>query len=354
MKKRITTMIVGLCIVGLLAGCGNKEISNDNITITQYKGLEVTIPEYEMSDAEFESMKATDMQTAWREIGIKDRAAANGDTVVIGFEGKMNGKTFEGGTSEEYYLELGSKSFIDGFEEGIVGKKPGEEFDLDLEFPDPYPNNPDFAGKPVVFTVTFHAILPEFSEEFIPALTANKCTTLEEYRKMREEEAAKSYEESLTEEDKEAQLQSAAWETLLEKCVVKSYPQDEVDEYVTSGESYYKQYAQSMGMEYDAFCQTYLRMTAEEFTARLTEDAKKTIAQKYAIELIAEEEKMTISAKLYDEKLAEYAEQAQQEDVKAFEKEVGEKVIKQNILFENVTELIVDSCKVVEDKAETK
>lgn len=355
MKKKLMTLVAFLCVAVMLAGCGAKAISNDKITIKQYKGLEVTIPEYEMSDAEFESCKASDMQTIWEEVGIKDRAAEKGDVAVIGYVGKKDGVAFEGGTAELYFLELGSGSFIPGFEDGIVGKTPSEEtFDLNLTFPETYQNNPDLAGKAVVFTVTLKAILPEFSEEYIPLLTADKCKTLDEYRKMREEEAAKSYEESLTEENKEARLQGVVWEAVIENSVVANYPQDELDDYVNYYVEMYKYYASMYQMEYDAFCQQQLGMTSEELNTQLTQDAKSYIAQQYAVELIAETEKMTISEKLYEEKLAEYAKNAQNDDVKAFEEEAGEDNIKKNILYEMVTELITENCVQVEEKVEDK
>ncbi len=354
MKKRFMAMVAGMMVVALLAGCGNREISNDNITITQYKGLEVAIPAYEMSESEWEQCVISDMQTAWETIGIKDRAAANGDTVAIGYVGTKDGVAFEGGTSDLYFLELGSNTFIDGFEAGIVGRTPGEEFDLNLTFPSSY-DNTELAGQPVVFRVTLKAILPEFSEEFIPTLTDDKCKTLDEYKEMRRAETEQANEESMTEEDKEERLQYYAWEALREKCTVNSYPQSEVDEYVQSGIDYYTYYASYFGMEYEAFCETYLQMTAEEFKAQLTEDAKKYICQEYAVELIAETEKMTISDELYEKELnAYFEEQTQYTDVAEYEEAVGETAIKQSILYDMVTALITEHCVEVESIAEDK
>lgn len=353
MKKSFITLIAGIMIVTLLAGCGNREISNDNITISQYKGLEVEIPAYEMTDAEWDQCVASDMQTVWEKIGIKDRAAVNGDTVAIGYEGTKDGVAFEGGTSELYFLTLGSNSFIDGFEAGIVGHTPGEEFTLNLTFPSSYPQKPELAGQPVVFKVTFKAILPEFSDELIPTLTDNKCKTLDEYKEMRRAEIEKSNEEAMTEEDKAARLQSYAMQKLLENSKVNNYPQSEIDEYVASGEDYYKSYAQYFGMEYEAFCKQYLQMTAEEFKARLTEDAKDYIAMKYAVELIAEEEKMTISDELYNKKLEEYAKEAEMEP-DAYEKQAGETSVKQNILADMVAAFVTEHCVEVDSAAKDK
>lgn len=353
MKKTLMTLIAGMMMVTLLVGCGNRAISNDKITITQYKGLEVSIPAYKMTEAEWNQCVQSDLQTIWEEHGIKDRAAANGDFAVIGYVGTKDGVAFEGGTSELYFLELGSNSFIDGFEEGIVGHTPGEEIKLDLTFPSTY-GNAELAGKAVVFNVTLKAVLPELAE-LVPLLTDNKCKTLDEYKEMRRAETEKANEESMTEEDKESRLQYYAWEALREKCTVNSYPQSEVDEYVQSGIDYYTSYASYFGMEYEAFCQQYLQMTAEQFKAQLTEDAKKYICQEYAVELIAETEKMTISDELYDKELnASFEEQTQYTDVAEYEKAVGETAIKQSILYDMVTALITEHCVEVDSTAEDK
>jgi trigger factor len=125
-----------------------------------------------------------------------DRAAKNGDEVVIDFEGKKDGVPFEGGKSEHFPLELGSNSFIPGFEEGIVGHKTGDEFDLDLEFPADY-HAADLAGAKVVFTVKVGHIheksLPEVNDEFVTKLGEFK--TVDEFKKQIEEDL-KSQKES--------------------------------------------------------------------------------------------------------------------------------------------------------------
>lgn len=352
MKKKLMTIMVGIMMVTLLAGCGNREISNDKITITQYKGLEVEIPAYEMTEDEWNQCVASDMQTIWEDIGIKDRAAATGDTAVIGYVGKKtDGEEFDQADPSFWVLEAGNA--IDGFVEGIVGHMPGDTFELNLTFPDTYTPNPDLAGQPAIFSVTLHAILPEFSEEFIPKLTDGKCTTLDEYKEMRRAEAEKSYEESLDEEAQKSRLQGLAWQALMEKCTVNTYPQAEVDEYVSYYIDYYTYNATSAGMDLETLL-GYYGTTTEEFTAKLTEDAKTYIRQEYAVELIAEQEKMTISDELYQEKLAEFAKEANYDDVDAFEEAAGETTIKQNILYEMVTEFITEKSVVVDSTAETK
>ena len=133
-----------------------------------------------------------------------DRAAKNGDEVVIDFEGKKDGVPFEGGKSEHFPLELGSNSFIPGFEEGIAGHKTGDEFDLDLEFPADY-HAADLAGAKVVFTVKVGHIheksLPEVNDEFVTKLGEFK--TVDEFKKQIEEDLKSQKESEVTEKFKD-------------------------------------------------------------------------------------------------------------------------------------------------------
>ena len=105
---------------------------------------------------------------------LTEGTVEDGDTVNIDYVGKLDGEEFDGGSAEGYDLEIGSCTFIDGFEDGLIGHEIGEKVTLDLTFPDPYPNNPDLAGKPVVFDVTINAIkesqTPELNDEFVEGL----------------------------------------------------------------------------------------------------------------------------------------------------------------------------------------
>ena len=120
MKKRMLAVVVGLCTVISLVGCGNKEISNDKIRITQYKGLEVDKVEVaEVTDADIESSIKSTLQTMKQP--VTDRAVESGDFVTIDYAGKVDGEAFDGGTAEDAELEIGSGTFIPGFEDAIIG-----------------------------------------------------------------------------------------------------------------------------------------------------------------------------------------------------------------------------------------
>ena len=193
--KKVLALFLALAMVFCLAGCkkdsGNNDggsdsgevsaysqylddkgyfegvTAKDHVTLGQYEGIEVPASEIAVTQAQIEAEIAELLSEHSETKEVTDRAAKLGDTVDIDYEGYMDGEQFEGGTGNNPSLELGSGSFIDGFEDGIVGHKVGDNFDLDLSFPDPYPNNPDLAGKPVTFIVTLNSI----TETVEPTLT---------------------------------------------------------------------------------------------------------------------------------------------------------------------------------------
>ena len=152
------------------------------VTLGQYKGLEAAKSAVEVGDSEVEAEIEAARKRGARMVDVDDREAQMGDTVNIDFDGFLNGERFDGGKAEGYALELGSNSFVPGFEEQIVGMKIGEEKDLDITFPENYVE--DLAGKAVVFKVKLNGIsvaeLPELDDEF--AKDVSEFDTLEEYR----------------------------------------------------------------------------------------------------------------------------------------------------------------------------
>ena len=144
------------------------------VELGQYKGVEIQREDRTVTDEEVQSAIDSRLEANpdWVEV---ERPAENGDTVNIDFVGIRGGEAFEGGTGENYDLALGSGSFIDGFEEGLVGAVKGQELSLDLTFPDPYLNNPDLAGQPVVFDVTVNRVeepqTPELNDAFVQRIS---------------------------------------------------------------------------------------------------------------------------------------------------------------------------------------
>lgn len=248
--KRILTFALALTFALSLFSCSAPVNEADALAydydlseyavLPVYKGMKLTKAETTPTAEQIEEQKKTDF--AGKEVS---RAAKDGDTVIIDYTGKKDGVAFEGGTAQMQSLTLGSGSFIDGFEEGLVGVKPGETVDLDLTFPDPYENNPDLAGAKVVFTVKMHYIKTDSTE--VPKLTDEIVAALTEYKTVAD------YEKAVNEDLADDMLDAAVQDKLYNGTEFKKLPDDAQkvyrDRYIQS----YKDAAAAYGMSFSNY-----------------------------------------------------------------------------------------------------
>lgn len=354
MKKRCLTAVgIGMLAAAVLTGCGNigsGKASNDNITISKYKNLEVEkVTAEKATDEDVKNELQNTLYANQIVNEITDRPVAQGDTVTIDFVGKMDGEEFEGGSAQGTSLTIGSDSFIDGFEDGLVGHNIGETLDLNLTFPDPYERDPEKSGKPVVFTVTIQSIttytLPELNDTFVQSVS-EKSSTVEEYKKELEELL-----NSQNEENAQISLQNEVWNQVLGNTEVTKYPQEDVDKEAENLKNMYEQMAQYNGMELKDFLEQNMNgMTEEQFEEQVEEAAKNTVKQKLAVKLIAEKEKLNLSEEEYEEEMEQYARDYGFESVDAIKEAIDEDVLKDDILMTRVKEWLAENCKQVEKK----
>ena len=175
MKKRLVALAVAVMSCFLLTACDSnegKELYEMNLDkyleLGEYTNIEITPVLQEVTDKEVEAQMEYLFSVQAANAGVKDRAVENGDVANIDFVGYLDGVAFEGGTGTTD-LEIGSGTFIPGFEEGLIGAMPGEEIDLPLTFPTDY-HSADLAGKAVIFKVTVNYIMPEINDETVKAL----------------------------------------------------------------------------------------------------------------------------------------------------------------------------------------
>lgn len=338
MKKRILALVMGLCMTASLVGCGNGEIANDKIRIKQYKGLEVTDTTMKVTDDDVEMSIQSTLQTLSTKTDITDRPAQEGDSVVIDYEGKLDGVAFDGDTATQQTVEIGAGMYVPGFEEGIIGHNIGDTFDVNVTFPKDYQAT-DLAGKAVVFTMTLHSIqevhVPELTKDLLPQLSET-AKTIKEYKA----EVRKQLEES-NQASAESAMQEQLWNKLIENCVVEKYPEGQVEEFEANVEAQLGEYAKQNNMTTDELFEQYYGVKPADYV-------KNSIKLEYAIELIAEKEEITLTAKEYEEGAAEQAMQRGYEDVKAFEKEVGRETIELMLLQPKVVKFLMENCKIVE------
>ncbi|MDL2301177.1 FKBP-type peptidyl-prolyl cis-trans isomerase, partial [Lachnospiraceae bacterium OttesenSCG-928-D06] len=260
MKKKLITMLAMMC-VGLFVGCGSDKVVPLNemdlekyVTVGDYQNLSVTIDDTSVDQEEWDTLVEQvymDNVTADNG-GITDRAVEDGDTVDIAFEGKLDGVAFDGGTAETYRLTVGSHSFIEGFEEGLLGVMPGETLDLNLTFPDPY-TNADLAGQEVVFTVTVHYIVPtDMQDSVVASFGAAEFSNIEELRQY-----VYDYLDYYAQNDYVVNSQNAILEGFMNICTFQEIPEQMIEEYGSNIRQEMELEAESVGTDADTYTNYY-------------------------------------------------------------------------------------------------
>ena len=316
------------------------------VKLGEYKGLTYTETDVSVSDDEVESQINSTLTAHATAEQITDRAVEDGDTVNIDFEGKIDGETFDGGTASGASLTIGSGTFIDGFEDGLIGVKPGDKTTLKLKFPDEYKTNADLAGKDVTFDVTVNYIkgddiVPELDDDFVKGLNIDDVSNVKEYR---------AYVKSQLQANKESEAEKSKQSELLQQAVdnaeIKEIPEELVTQYATQYTDYYKQYASYFGLELSDFLTQYMNQTEEEFNQSAEDYGKERAGYMLVVSAIAKAEKVDVDA-LYDEKVAQYAEQSGYADAATLEKDYSKRYLNQIIINEEVQNILEENAKVV-------
>ena len=271
------------------------------VTLGQYKGIEVPETKVEVTDEEIEAeLKKVQEQNA-REITV-DRPAENGDTVVIDFEGSVDGEVFEGGTAENHSLVLGSGSFIPGFEDQLVGAVADSDVEVNVTFPEDYQAK-ELAGKAAVFKVKVHEIkkkeLPEINDEF--AQDVSEFDTLDEYKEDVKKGIAEQKEKAVRQEKQEKIIRQ----------IVENAEMDIPDPMViTQTRQMMDQFAQQMQSNGLSMAQYYqfTGLTPDGLLEQMKPQAQKNIENRLVLEAIAAAEGITASEEEVEKEFANIAE----------------------------------------------
>ena len=341
MKKGLVYLMTAVMAVGLFTACGNKENTQDPgvtatatpdasgtnnegtqtpvanrvvlkdldaakyVTLGDYKNIEVTMAGPEVDQEEWDLINAqvyNDFVTA-ESGGVLDRAVENGDLVNIDYSGKKDGVVFDGGTAAAQQLEIGSGSFIAGFEEGLVGVMPGETVDLNLTFPKVY-HNADLAGQAVVFTVTVNFIYPtseSWSDDVVASAENSDFTTVEEMKQY-----VYDYLEEYNAYYYDINLENAVVEAFINQCEFKDVPEELVQSYRDDFTLTMSNEAAAYGMDVDSLCYYYYGVDLATFLdTYVTESAKQSLA----FQAVANAENMNLSDADFDARLLELATQ---------------------------------------------
>lgn len=292
------------------------------VTLGDYKGIQVEKASAEVTDEDVENeLKRVQNQNS-RLLTIEDRPVQDGDQTVIDFDGYVDGKRFEGGKSEDYPLTIGSHSFIDTFEEQLIGKNIGEECEVNVTFPEEY-HAKELAGKPAVFKVTVKEIkmkeLPELNDEF--AEEVSEFETLDEYK-------ADIKSKLLERKQKEAATENE--NRVVEKVVENAsmeIPEKMLETQVQNMINDYARRMQSQGMSMDQYMQ-YTGMTLESLKEQTKPQAEKSIRTRLVLEAVVKAEDIKVSEEAVEEELQKMADTYKM-DIEKVKEVMGERELKQ-------------------------
>ncbi|MFR6257369.1 MAG: trigger factor [Anaerovoracaceae bacterium] len=349
MRKRIcTALLCGVLAVGMTS-CGSSMSYDDYelkdyIKVGEYKGLTAAPYTISVTDDEVDAQIQTNLESAATDEKLdKNTAVADGDTVNIDYTGKVGGKEFDGGSAEGYDLTIGSGSFIDGFESGLIGKKIGEKTELNLTFPDDY-SDEDLAGKAVVFSVKINSAtrksIPELNADFVKNNT--EYETVDEYTKAVEKQLYDDKEIEAVNEQK-----TELWSQALDNTEVKKYPERELEHYIEFNSEQIDKTAKSYGMSREDVLSQYEFGDEEEFAAVNEDSSKLRVKQEMLIEYIAAKEKLSYTDEEKQQLIENF--QAQGFDNESIEEQTGRSMgdyVHIELLYGKVLDLLLENAKI--------
>lgn len=368
MKKKLVVLLAAVCAVSMLGGCGsnqtnekendkenteNKETKEENeteeneteekkakdmeynasdyVTLGEYKGMEIKLDSnYEVTEEDVKS-SIEKLIASYPAYEDSDKTTVeSGDCVNIDYEGLKDGVAFDGGTAQGYVLEIGSGSFIEGFEDGLIGAKVGDTVALNLTFPENY-RNTEMAGQAVVFNVTVNKIVNKadmtydtITDQYVADnFSAQGYETAEALKNGMKDELTRSKESS-----KETDIQDAILEKLKEVCPVESLPEGVLDQRV---KEYKEQLVAELKDQYNMELEDYLttlNTTEEDFEAQITDNMQENLEIELILTAIADKENIEADEEGYKEYVANIVSSGGYADEAALMEEYGEDYVK--------------------------
>lgn len=311
------------------------------VTLGEYKGVEVKKAEAVVTDEDVENELTAARKKNGRLIDVEDGAIENGDNTIIDFTGYIDDKTFDGGAGTDYPLVIGSHSFIEGFEDQLIGKKKGETCDVNVTFPAEY-HADELAGKPAKFVVTIKEVkrneLPELNDEF--ASEVSDFDTLDEYKA----DIRKKLQEK-KEQDAKVENENNVIEKVVENAQME-LPQPMVDTQAREMVENYARRLQSQGLNINDYMK-YTGMTPEKLMEQMRPEAEKRIKTRLVLEKVVEVENVEVSDEKLDEQINEIAASYKLEGAKLKEM-MGEREkeqIREDLKVQAAIDLLVEQAK---------
>lgn len=315
------------------------------VKLGDYKGIEVPKQSKRVlvKDVDAELNKRREQNA---ELVLKDGAAKKGDTVTIDYEGSINGKKFDGGSAKNYSLELGSNTFIPGFEDQLEGHKAGDDVDVKVTFPEDY-GAKDLAGKEAHFATKIHEVkskeLPKLDDEFAKDID-DSVESLDELKDKIKADLKKQKEDAAN-----AAIQDAAITGAVKNATIDEIPQAMIDEDVQNQMNQYLGNMQRQGID----PQTYFKLTGTteaQLREQIAKDAAERVKTNLVLEAIVKAEKLDATAKEIDQEIKDLAKEYNM-DEKVVRNTLSDDMLKHDIAVRKAIDLITDNAKEVAKKS---
>ena len=374
MKRKITALIIAVCAVSLIGGCGGKGTSDKGqntaegtedsdgetsatsytvdecVKLAEYKGLEVTLGAYEVKEEDVKSNIESTLAYYPNYIDTDKTTVEEGDIANIDYEGLKDGVAFEGGTAQGANLEIGSNSFIDGFEDGLIGKKVGEDVELNLTFPEDYQNT-ELAGQAVVFKVKINKIVKEefmtydtVTDEFVANnFVNNGYQTVDDLKKGVREQL-----ESNNESQMKTDTQNAVFEKLHETCTV-TMPDGLLDQRI---QEYMDQFTENLKTNYNMELSAYLtsvNTTEDEFNQQVRQYIEDSLTNQLILEAIAKKENIELDEDGYAKYKQDITAEFSFESEDALIEQYGEDYVKNAYISDKAMEFVIENATITYD-----
>lgn len=324
------------------------------VEIKDYKGLEVEDPTIEVTDELIDNEIENERRMNARIVNVDDREVKEGDKVNIDFKGSVDGEYFDGGSAENQDLEIGSNTFIPGFEEEIIGHNIGEEFDINVKFPEDY-HQKDLAGKDAKFEIKLNSIsyeeLPELDDEFVKDIS--EFDTIDEYKA--DIRAKKEEEFKITSQmEKERRVIDKLGE-LVDAEIPEAMINNQIEDTIRN----YDQTLRAQGISFE----DYIKMVGQsldEFKKTMRPEAEKTVKNDLAIEALVKAENIEITDEEIEEEVNKVVEDYFKDDKEHMEKmreymlNENKEVVRKDLAERKAVEKLVEETKFVEPKELTE
>lgn len=312
------------------------------VKLGEYKGVEVEAVAVEVTDEEVESNINAELEKNARVVSVTDRELQDKDQAIIDFEGRIDGELFQGGQAEEFPLIIGSKTFIDGFEEQLIGMNAGEEKVVNVTFPENY-NVQELAGKPAEFKVTLKEIkvkeVPTLDMEFVEEVS--EAESVEAYKEeVRNGLLTKKKEEAKTKQENQAvQKVIDATEIDLSELMILSTAEEMMSDFA--------QRLRQQGLEMDQYLQ-FTNQTRDKLVEQLKEQGEKRIRTRLTLEAVVAAENIKATDEEMDAKLSELAEQYKmdKEELSKMIPEREKEALNLDIAVQKAIDFIIDNANI--------